>query len=822
MPAASSKPAPQTTPLEGQDTAKYLFGVVEKKIRNLEKRKTKLDGYRELVTSGKVLNKDQEEAVSHFEEVGASLEFAKELSKQFTTILSEANKVQKREAKRGKQQKHEQEVGRISEVLLLQNVLFHMGQDHVRADFLAGTNGALHLQEEELSHLDEFFKLVSPSREGDEEEEETTEENISFDKKLEIATSHLNSYLKEDEREACQSTYKDMFHLVQRIHKCGYLENIPTPPEDPAAEDPAPAAVAPAAAYEAPEQEEVTYEQETPYQENEQEFVESLNEAPSESFFTGAPSEQMQQAPGMQSAQNEAPQMQSMSSETQQHQPQGQQTHGDMAPSSRVHDLPHAPEPIEMPPPKQAHHDVNEVLAPVLGSFNFVQDSMLDYDSPHMDPAVVAVSQQPFIPSSTFTNNVQSSTDMSQTDQGSQPGHQTLADSLAAQQQQIPTEQSYQQQSRYDCSQQTYGSQSLSDQTPYTSQTMDGGNAGYAGQADLSSASSAQVDYGSSQTSSTSGKLNELQEFPSPPVDSQQDQSVLQTTMLNQQNLSHSAQYNESYSQSLGSGQLGNDGVTSSSSPLTIDPSQASIPLPGEQTTSDVQQGSIPPKSTMNASAPPFQMTNSMRSSPQMQAMQSAPAGQVGQPQDMGAYTGMDQSQDFNHSAGRDVDRTHSPSQDMKMDHQQQSEGPGNSYGNSYQPQYYKNGRGGKPRGGGGNPNFRGSRGNAPFIRGGTRYTAPQQRGGGGGQMNFNTFGGHRDAFAPRGPDMSYNPNARYGGFNQVQQQQDQSYYNRRGGGMPRGGGNRGGGRGAQGGPRNQAPYRGGRGSFGKPSQVTV
>lgn len=39
MPAASSKPAPQTTPLEGQDTAKYLFGVVEKKIRNLEKRK---------------------------------------------------------------------------------------------------------------------------------------------------------------------------------------------------------------------------------------------------------------------------------------------------------------------------------------------------------------------------------------------------------------------------------------------------------------------------------------------------------------------------------------------------------------------------------------------------------------------------------------------------------------------------------------------------------------------------------------------------------------------------------------------------------------
>nr|XP_054761988.1 caprin-1-like [Lytechinus pictus] len=813
MPAASSKPAPQTTPLEGQDTVKQLVGVIDKKIRNLEKRKTKLDGYREMVTDGKGLNKDQEEAVSHFEEVGASLEFAKELSKQFTTILNEATKAQKREAKREKQQKHEQELGRISDVLLLQDVLFNMGQPHIRADFLAGTNGALSLQEEELDHLDEFFKLVNISRES--EEEDVEEENLSFDKKLELATSHLNSYLKEDEKEVCQTTYKELFHLVQRIHKCNYLDNIPAPPEEPepVAEEPAPAtAPAPAPAYEAQEEEE-TYEE--TYQENTQEFVESLNEAPSESFFTGVTSEQMQQPPSMQSTQSEIPPMQSMSSEPQHQQ---QQTLNEMAAPSRVHDLPQAPEPIEMPPPKQTtHHDVNEVLAPVLGNFNFVQDSMLDYDSPHMDPAVVAVSQQPFIPSATFTNNVQSSTntqDLSQTEQATQSrDHQTLADSLAAaQQQQMPAEQTYQQQSRYDSSQQTYSSQSITDQTPYASQTLDAGSAGYGGQTDLSSTSSAQVDYGSSQTSSTGTKMNELPEFPSPPVDTQQDQSVLQTSMLNQQNLTHSSsQYSEGYSPSLGSSQLGNDGVPSSSSPLTItDPSQASIPLPGEQT-SDVQQGSIPPKSTMNASAPPFQMTNTMRSSPQMQ---SNPTGQVGQPQDMGAYTGMDQSQDFNHSGGRDVDRTHSPSQDMKMDHHQQSsDGHGNSYGSNYQG-YYKNGRGGKPRGGGGNPNFRGSRGNAPFIRGGTRYTAPQSRG---GQMNFNTFG-HRDAFAPRGPDMSYNPQARYGSFSQVQQ--EQNYYNRRGG-MPRGG-PRGGGRGAQGGPRNQVPYRGGRGSFGKPSQVTV
>ena len=37
------------------------------------------------------------------------------------------------------------------------------------------------------------------------------------------------------------------------------------------------------------------------------------------------------------------------------------------------------PEPIEMPPPK-SQVDVTEVLAAVQGSFNFVQDSMVEYE----------------------------------------------------------------------------------------------------------------------------------------------------------------------------------------------------------------------------------------------------------------------------------------------------------------------------------------------------------------------------------------------------------------------------------------------------------
>ncbi len=43
MPSASSKPANQTASMEAQDTGKLLIGMVEKKVRNLEKRKVRFE-----------------------------------------------------------------------------------------------------------------------------------------------------------------------------------------------------------------------------------------------------------------------------------------------------------------------------------------------------------------------------------------------------------------------------------------------------------------------------------------------------------------------------------------------------------------------------------------------------------------------------------------------------------------------------------------------------------------------------------------------------------------------------------------------------------
>ena len=87
---------------------------------------------------------------------------------------------------------------------------------------------------------------------------------------------------------------------------------------------------------------------------------------------------------------------------------------------------------------------------------------------------------------------------------------------------QLPADQSYQQQTRYDASQSSYSSQGLTDQTPYATQSLEGSSTGFGGQADLSSTGGVPVEYGSSQTTSTSGTLKDLPEFPNPPVETQQ------------------------------------------------------------------------------------------------------------------------------------------------------------------------------------------------------------------------------------------------------------------------------------------------------------
>ena len=73
----------------------------------------------------------------------------------------------KKQAKKERLAQTAAEMKRVQEVLQLQNTLDNMGADDVRENFLNGTSGAVKLKQEDLDHLDELYKLISPTREGE-------------------------------------------------------------------------------------------------------------------------------------------------------------------------------------------------------------------------------------------------------------------------------------------------------------------------------------------------------------------------------------------------------------------------------------------------------------------------------------------------------------------------------------------------------------------------------------------------------------------------------------------------------------------------------
>ena len=81
--------------------------------------------------------------------------------------LLQAEKYQKKQAKRERIETRKAEVKHFQEILHLQAILDSLGSDVVREDFKAGRNGATKLSESHLEQLDKLHELITPSREGD-------------------------------------------------------------------------------------------------------------------------------------------------------------------------------------------------------------------------------------------------------------------------------------------------------------------------------------------------------------------------------------------------------------------------------------------------------------------------------------------------------------------------------------------------------------------------------------------------------------------------------------------------------------------------------
>lgn len=220
MPSASAKLEKQASN-EAYDPIKQIVTMVEKKVRNLEKRKAKLDAYKTDSLNGRELNEDQKNAVKKYDQVVEVLDFAKEMQKSFNSVIQEAAKLQKKVAKRELLERQQQELQRIKEVLLIQDILNSMGGDEVRKDFLSETNGAVKLTEDELNGLDELYKLVNVERNPEEGKSE-------FEQHLLAAAEHIQGLLDSKQKEICRTSYKSLKEIIMKVHSSGYFSKNET------------------------------------------------------------------------------------------------------------------------------------------------------------------------------------------------------------------------------------------------------------------------------------------------------------------------------------------------------------------------------------------------------------------------------------------------------------------------------------------------------------------------------------------------------------------------------------------------------------------
>ncbi|XP_019345134.2 caprin-2 isoform X2 [Alligator mississippiensis] len=189
------------------------------KIRNIEKKKLKLEDYKDRLKKGEALNQDQLEAVEKYDEVVHNLEFAKELQKTFSGLSQDLLKAQRKAQRRENLVKLEAEKKKLRTILQVQYVLQNFTQEHVQKDFKGGLNGAIYLPSKELDYLIRFAKLTCPER----------NESLSVEDQMEQSSLYFWDLLEGSEKPVVGTTYGHLKELLSKLLDSGYFENVPAP-----------------------------------------------------------------------------------------------------------------------------------------------------------------------------------------------------------------------------------------------------------------------------------------------------------------------------------------------------------------------------------------------------------------------------------------------------------------------------------------------------------------------------------------------------------------------------------------------------------------
>ncbi|XP_063802330.1 caprin-1 isoform X2 [Pseudophryne corroboree] len=371
MPSATSSKA---VPGSGEATCgtgniqseamKQILLVLDKKLRNLEKKKGKLDDYQDRMNKGERLNQDQLDAVAKHQEVVTNMEFARELQRSFMALGQDIQKTIKKAVRREQLMREEAEQKRLKTVLELQFVLDKLGDEEVRNDLKQGLNGVPVMSEEELSVLDEFYKLVEPDRDP----------TVRLCEQYDQASIHLWDVLEGKDKAVCGTTYKAVQEILDRILHSGYFDSAQNHQNGLCEEEEPPAA--PPAEEQTPELEpEVVEEYAEPSEVESTEFVN--RQFMSENQFSSEKEQVDEWTVETVEVVNSLQQQQAAS--------------------------PPIPEPLALnaipqiqPDPIVRRQRVQDLMAQMQGPYNFMQDSMLDFENQPIDPAIV--SAQPMNP----------------------------------------------------------------------------------------------------------------------------------------------------------------------------------------------------------------------------------------------------------------------------------------------------------------------------------------------------------------------------------------------------------------------------------------
>ncbi|XP_052416831.1 caprin-1-like isoform X1 [Carassius gibelio] len=365
----SSSPDLAAAPSEA---LKQVLGVIDKKVRNMEKKKSKLDDYQTRKNKGEHLNQDQLEALSKAPEVAHNLDFARELQKNFLALNVEIQKTVKKVARREQLKREEVERKRLKAVLEVQYLLEQLGEEGVRQDLTQSSGDAPVLTESELSGLDEFYKLIGPERDS----------SVRLAEQFEEASMHLWELLEGRDKAVAGTTYKALKESLDKMLLSGYFDRAQTYENGVCEEETG------AAAAESSESEERPAEPEGTTQEYTETIEVEATEFVNRQFIpeTTYSSEKEQGAEWNTSSQAVSALQ------------QPQQPPSAMSPAL-VSSEPHTLNAVLPPPasdPVVRKQAVQDLMAQMQGTFNFMQDSMLEFEGPPLDPAIV--SAQPMKP----------------------------------------------------------------------------------------------------------------------------------------------------------------------------------------------------------------------------------------------------------------------------------------------------------------------------------------------------------------------------------------------------------------------------------------